>query len=275
MAAKHPAGSGPFEPRETEDPPPDVSLMENLLAQTDPLVGVGTRGLRPGHLKCLTRGQFHHEEARQAKEVMKELGRAYAGGRLPRWVTRSLNGGLLTPLVKKPPPEGQNPDARPTNARGIDVTLPLKAIQRKAGPALLRQVGPQQLGVGVKNGVELKILGMKMLICFHRADGTPFVIVLIDLKNAHNEYDRRKAQTALDEAAAADPELRDIARAHHADCGQPSDIYMRTDGPGGYTQICEGTAGGPTIFSVRGQLSPAGVGPTYLPHPHHSLQPHR
>ena len=31
MAAKHPAGGGPFELRETEDPPPDVSLMETLL----------------------------------------------------------------------------------------------------------------------------------------------------------------------------------------------------------------------------------------------------
>ena len=173
MAAKHPAGGGPFELRETEDPLPDVSLMETLLAQADPLVGVGTRGLRPGHLKCLIQGQFHHEEARQAKVVWEEFGKAYASGRLPRWVIRSLNGGLLTPLVKKPPPEGMKPDARPTNARDVDVTLPLKAIQRKAGPALLKRLGPQQLGVGVKNGVELKILGMKILICFHRANGTP------------------------------------------------------------------------------------------------------
>jgi len=144
--------------RETEDPPPDVSLMETLLAQADPLVGVGTRGLRPGHLKCLIQGQFHHEEARQAKVVWEEFGKAYASGRLPRWVIRSLNGGLLTPLVKKPPPGGMKPDVRPTNARDVDVTPPLKAIQRKAGPALLRRLRPQQLGVGAKNGVELKIL---------------------------------------------------------------------------------------------------------------------
>jgi len=167
------------------------------------------------------------------------------GGRFPRWLTRSLNAGLITPLVKKPPAEGQTPDARPTNARDADVTLPLKAIQRKATPALRRLVGPQQLGVGVKNGVELKILGMKILADLHKAEGSPFVVVLVDLKNAHNAYDRNKAQTALDEAAAAEPELRDIARAHHADCGQASDIYMRTADGRGFTHICEGTAGGP------------------------------
>ena len=181
MAAKHPAGDGPFEPRASEDPPPDVSLMETLLAQTDPLVGVGVRGLRPGHLKCLTQGHFHHEEARKAEKVWKEFGSAYAGGLLPRWVIRSLNGGLLTPLVKKPTPEGQSPDARPANARDVDLTLPLKAIQRKAAPALLRLVGPQQLGVGAKNGVELKVLGMKIRIYLHKADGTGFVIVIINL----------------------------------------------------------------------------------------------
>ncbi len=154
------------------------------------------------------------------------------------WVIRSLNGGLLTPLVKKPTPEGQSPDARPANAQDVDVTLPLKAIQRKAAPALLRLVGPQQLGVGVKNGVELKVLGMKILIYLHKVNGTGFVSDIIDLKNAHNAHDRKNAQVALDEAAAADPELRDIARAHHADCGQPSDIYLRTEGPRGYTRIC-------------------------------------
>ena len=101
MAAKHPAGDGPFEPLVSEDPPPDVSLMGTLLAQTDPLVGVGVRGLRPRHLKCLTQGHFHHEEARKAEKVRKEFGSAHAGGLLPRWVIRSLNGGLLTALVKK------------------------------------------------------------------------------------------------------------------------------------------------------------------------------
>ena len=142
MAAKHPVGSGPFEPRETEDPPPDVSLMETLLAQTDPLAGVGTRGFRPGHFKCLTQGHFHHEEAKEAEKTWEDFGKALVGGRFPRWLTRSLNAGLITPLVKKPPAEGQTPDARPTNARDADVTLPLKAIQRKATPALRRLVGP-------------------------------------------------------------------------------------------------------------------------------------
>ena len=86
---------------------------------------------------------------------------------------------------------------------------------------------------------------MKILIWSHRADGTPFVIVTIDLKNAHNAYDRSKAQVALDDAAATDPELRDLARAHYVDCGQPSDIYMRTAEGRGYMYTCEGTAGGP------------------------------
>ena len=42
---------------------------------------------------------------------------------MPPWLRRTLNAGLLTPLVKKAAAEGETPDSRPTNARDMDVSM--------------------------------------------------------------------------------------------------------------------------------------------------------
>ena len=60
------------------------------------------------------------------KQRLTELGQVYFNCEMPTWLRKALNGGLLTPLVKKPAPEGETPDARPTNARDIDVSIWLK-----------------------------------------------------------------------------------------------------------------------------------------------------
>ena len=71
---------------------------------------------------------------------------------------------FITPLVKKPAPDGQTPDARPTNARDIDISIWLKTIQRRGNAAARALVVPQQLAVGVTGGCEIKIIGAKLMI---------------------------------------------------------------------------------------------------------------
>jgi len=105
---------------------------------------------------------------------------------------------------------------------------------------------PQQLGVGVSGGCEIKVIGAKLKIEEAQRDGTHLVLVCLDLKNAHNEYCRAGAQAALDEHGQQDDCLKHLAQAHRADCGHHGDVYMRSSSsPTGFTKICESTAGGP------------------------------
>jgi hypothetical protein len=97
--------------------------MKEVVMKTKALVGVGPRGLRPGHIKGLFKGFFSDPEAKQARESFEELGLLYLDGGMPRWLRRALTSGLLTPLVKKLPEHGEAPDARPTNAPDIDVSI--------------------------------------------------------------------------------------------------------------------------------------------------------
>jgi hypothetical protein len=89
--------------------------MKEVVMKTKALVGVGPRGLRPGHIKGLFKGFFSDPEAKQARESFEELGLLYLDGGMPRWLRRALTSGLLTPLVKKLPEHGEAPThGRPT-----------------------------------------------------------------------------------------------------------------------------------------------------------------
>ena len=69
----------------------------------------------------------------------------------------------------------------------------------------------------------------------------------LDLKNAHVEYDRRAAQQRLVEHETAQPNSAawmNLPRAHHSDCEQPSDVYMRDATVArGLRHVYEGRAG--------------------------------
>jgi len=65
MVAKHPQDRWqPLEPvadRPLGADEADLSLCEKVIAATKPIIGVGPRGLRPGHLKPLFQGFFRDE----------------------------------------------------------------------------------------------------------------------------------------------------------------------------------------------------------------------
>ena len=185
---------------------------------------------------------------------------------MPTWLRQAFNGGLLTPLVKKPAPEGETPDARPTNARDIDVSIWLKTTQRQSNAAIRQTLVPQQLAVAVSGGCEIKVVGAKLKIEQALTNGWDFVLVCLDVENAHNAYHRAAAQDALDEAhrAAAEAEtkghesLKNLANAHKADCGHAGRVYMRdSKSPTGFAEACTSTAGGPQGSPLTNLAFPA------------------
>ena len=100
----------------------------------------------------------------------------------------------------------------------------------------------------MSGGCHIKIIGAKLLLEQALKAGRRYAHVALDLKNAHNSYSRRRCQEALNAAAADNPALTPLARAHHFDCGQPGDIFMRTGGGGqknGFKHLCTSFVGGP------------------------------
>ena len=133
----------------------------------------------------------------EAWQLFLDLGRRYIDGVMPPWVRRSLNKELLTPLVKTAPPPGEQPDCRPAKARDIDVSSWTKAQQRAHCNEVSRQLIPQQLAIGVSDGVAIKAHGSNLRLELARRRGEKYMQLALDLKNAHNEYNRRMAQQRL------------------------------------------------------------------------------
>ena len=243
---------------------PSMKQAPAVVRNTPSVTGVGARGFHAGHVKQLYTAKTTGDIS--AKKTFEELGQAYLSCQMPTWLRRAFNGGLLTPLVKKPATAGETPDARPTNARDIDVSIWLKTIQRQSNTAIRRTLIPQQLAVAVKGGCEIKVIGSKLKIEQALKNGLDFVLVCLDLKNAHNEFSRSAAQDALDEThrAAAEAEtsghetLKDLAQAHRADTGHAGDVYMRdSKSQTGFTRVCTSTAGGPQGSPLTNLAFPA------------------
>ena len=131
----------------------------------------------------------------------------------------------------------------------MDVSSWTKAQQRAHCNEVSRQLIPQQLAIGVSDGVTIKAHGSNLRPELARRRGEKYMQLALDLKNAHNEYNRRMAQQCLVEHESAHPNSgawMDLSRVHHSDCAQPSDVYMRdATAARGLKHVCEGKAGGP------------------------------
>jgi len=160
-----------------------------------------------------------------------------------------LNKELLTPLVKAAPPPGRVPDCRPAKGRDIDISVWTKAHQRRHCKEVSRQLIPQQLAIGVSDGVAIKAHGSNLRPGLARRTGGKYMQVALGLKNAHSEINRRAAQHRLVEHGTSHPysaAWMDLSGAHYSDCAQPSDVYMRdATAARGLGHACEGRAGGP------------------------------
>ena len=83
----------------------------------------------------------------------KRVRKRYLDGVMPPWVRRTLNKELLTPLVKAAPPSGREPDCRPAKGQDTDISGWAKGQQRKHCKEVSRQLTPQQLAIGVPDGI--------------------------------------------------------------------------------------------------------------------------
>ena len=111
---------------------------------------------------------------------------------MPTWARKALNTGLLTPLIKGAAPPGMTLDSRPTNARDSDGSVWTKATKRAHASVVAGQLGPQQLGVSIKDGVQIKAAQERI--------------------------------EALQTARPGEHAWADLVSAHHADTGRPSRI---------------------------------------------------
>ena len=96
MREKHPQRGEPLDdlaPRPAGVQPVNLAGLSQVVHRMKVLVGVGTRGLRPGHLKGLFKGRFHDLDAREAKNSFTQLGVLFLDGDMPQWLRRALAGG--------------------------------------------------------------------------------------------------------------------------------------------------------------------------------------
>ncbi len=112
-----------------------LTRIVNAIRETDPITGVGSRGLHYNSLNVLFTGNMSSPESKAAQHRLGDLAARYLSCDLSAWVRRLLGGGLLTPLVKKEPTPGRTPDARPVKAEDADTSSFCKALNRQVTPA--------------------------------------------------------------------------------------------------------------------------------------------
>jgi len=75
--------------------------------------------------------------------------------------------------------------------------------------------------------------------------GEPLVAIAVDVKNAHNSFDRVLTQTKLIEKAHLNSRLIPLAVAHESIACAANPIFMRSNGaPTGFVHICDSLMGG-------------------------------
>ena len=67
-----------------------------------------------------------------------------------------------------------------------------KGQQQKHCKEVSRQLIPQQLAIGVPDGAAIKAHGSSLRLELARRTGEKYMQLALDLKNAHNEYDRSR-----------------------------------------------------------------------------------
>jgi hypothetical protein len=106
---------------------------------------------------------------------------------------------MLTPLMK----HATGNDARPVSAKDCDYAVWIKSITRTVIKSVKQNVLPQQLGIGVSNGMEATHVMMRMCIEQRLATGRGGVVVKDDRINAHNTFNNKQRVLAARAMAGA------------------------------------------------------------------------
>jgi hypothetical protein len=156
-----------------------------------------------------------------------------------------LGIGTLTPLNKGPAIPGASRDARPIKAEVTDVFGWTKSCHRNAVEHVKALVVPEQLGIGIRVGPEMFVIGIQLHINQEKQGDKNHVGISLDIKNAHNAHDRAKANLTVQEAAQTNPKLKPFAIALDAQTILKPDISMPSNNhEGGFQRLRRSEAGG-------------------------------
>jgi hypothetical protein len=161
---------------------------------------------------------------------------------MPRWIRSRLASGLLTPLNKS---AESVVDARPVRADDSDVNAWSKALMRDTVGVLSTHLLPEQLAVGVSDGVPMLIIGFKLEYEKAIIDNANYVIYALDVANAHNSYSPLVCQLNLSEMVQKDPALAPLQVGLFALQSATPAIFTRTSEQGtGFSYLCDNVRGG-------------------------------
>jgi hypothetical protein len=156
--AKHPRPKSDetWTPHERPADDSDEIVLTNLpelMDRLDPYVGVSPRGVHAHYTTCLNRARTNGLATEEGAGVQpfRKLVELVLGNAYP-WISRELAANMLTSLMKN----ATGNDARPVSARDCDYVVWMKSKHRTPVELVTENVCPQQLRIGVSNGLEVK-----------------------------------------------------------------------------------------------------------------------
>jgi len=160
--------------------------LEKILPKLDVHAAPGPSGLRNGHLRIWA-GVFAPEAAEEAVEHLEHLISDMANDKMPAWFMRATQDAEVIALVKREAEEQERTaDHRPVQVPNTISKLEDKAVLAQYQEVYIKEMMPQQLGVGVKFAAELLVMGLRMTL-YRSPD---FIIVGVDISNAFCEIMR-------------------------------------------------------------------------------------
>jgi hypothetical protein len=137
--------------------------------------------MRKTHVKMLM-GAFAPESAETAIEHLKDFITYIANDRLPPWFMHGMQEADLLEIIKTEARAGRKADHIPVAVPNTLSKIADKAMMEECKEEYIRDLLPQQLGVGVKFAAELLAMGIRMTL-HGKPDG---ILITIDMENAYN-----------------------------------------------------------------------------------------
>jgi hypothetical protein len=136
---------------------------------------------------------FAPPSADEAIEHLESLLSDMANDKMPGWFMRAVQSAELMALVKVEQKKADKvADHMPVQIPNTLAKVGDKAMLDQCQAEYVKQMMPQQVGVGVKFAAELLAMGLRMTMKMHRG----FIIITIDMVNAYNEIKRSAVMEA-------------------------------------------------------------------------------
>lgn len=245
MRRKHPQNIDTWEAFTPLEPDNfQLDCMLPLIKNLDIHKGTGPRSFKNDYLIKLVTCRKLSDISQRAVNNLIKLGQYYLSGNIPENYRLLLSGGLLTPLIKKESDDHQI-EARPVKAEDADTSIFCRALSKSMTTVVNSIVTPQQLAIGVENGIQLYITGINLKL--EEADrlNQRLSVVSLDIRNAHNEFNRKSMIAQLNNLIPDHPDLTKLRCGLLSTIGIQPTIYMKDySKPSGYIELCRSCQGG-------------------------------